>query len=362
MMKASIFLASLRHPTAMSISNATHDGLMQAMLLDRPHAPLRAARIPIPFPSEQEVLIRVRACGVCRTDLHIADGELVPHKTPLIMGHEVVGDVVHVGELAQQFSVGDRIGVPWLGGTCRHCSFCRSGHENLCDNAIFTGYDRNGGYAEYTVADARYCFPMPERYDDLHAAPLLCAGLIGYRAYAMTGNARRLGLYGFGAAAHIIAQIACEQGKEVYAFTRPGDLRSQEFARSLGAAWAGDSATAAPVALDAAIIFAPLGALVPLALGATRKGAIVVCAGIHMSDIPSFPYSLLWGERTLCSVANLTRADGDAFFALARKIAIHTSAVAFALEDANQALTALRAGQFDGAAVLLPGNRHIERT
>jgi alcohol dehydrogenase, propanol-preferring len=362
MMKASIFLASIRPPNAMSISNATHDGLMQAMLLDRPHASLRAARIPIPFPSEQEVLIRVRACGVCRTDLHIANGELVLHKTPLIMGHEVVGDVVHVGEFAQQFSVGDRIGVPWLGETCRHCSFCHSGRENLCDNAAFTGYDRNGGYAEYTVADARYCFPMPERYDDLHAAPLLCAGLIGYRAYAMTGNARRLGLYGFGAAAHIIAQIACAQGKEVYAFTRPGDLRSQEFARSLGAAWAGDSVAAAPVGLDAAIIFAPLGALVPLALGTTRKGAIVVCAGIHMSDIPSFPYSLLWGERTLCSVANLTRADGDAFFALARKIAIHTSAVAFALEDANQALTALRAGQFDGAAVLLPGNRHIERT
>ncbi len=341
----------------MSIPNSAHDGLMQAMLLDRPHVPLRAARMPIPFPSEHEVLLRVGACGVCRTDLHIADGELTPHKTPLVMGHEVVGEVVHVGELAHQFSVGDRLGVPWLGSTCRHCEFCRGGHENLCDNALFTGYDRNGGYAEYTVADARYCFPLPERYDDLHAAPLLCAGLIGYRAYAMTGNARRLGLYGFGAAAHIIVQVACAQGKEVYAFTRPGDTRSQEFARSLGAVWAGDSTAAAPVPLDAAIIFASLGALIPLALGATRKGAIVVCAGIHMSDIPSFPYSLLWGERTVCSVANLTRADGDAFFALARQIEIHTAPVAFALEDANRALAALRAGQFDGAAVLVPGAR-----
>jgi len=346
---------------AMPTPNSTHDGLMRAMLLDRPHAPLRAVRMPIPFPSDHEVLIRVGACGVCRTDLHIADGELAPHKTPLIMGHEVVGEAVHVGELAYQVSVGDRLGVPWLGGSCRHCEFCCNGHENLCDNALFTGYDRNGGYAEYVVADARYCFPLPERYDDLHAAPLLCAGLIGYRAYAITGSAQRLGLYGFGAAAHIVAQIARAQGKEVYAFTRPGDIRSQEFARSLGAVWAGDSVVAAPAPLDAAIIFAPLGALIPLALGATRKGAIVVCAGIHMSDIPSFPYSLLWGERTVCSVANLTRADGDEFFSLARQIEIHTAPVAFPLEDANLALNQLRAGQFDGAAVLVPGGRSARR-
>ena len=333
------------------------DGTMRAMLLDQPGLPglqLRAARIPIPFPGEFDILVRVHACGVCRTDLHIADGELAPHKLPLVPGHEVVGVVVHVGELARQFSVGDRVGIPWLGGSCRHCGFCRERRENLCDDAVFTGYDRDGGYAEYAVADARYCFPLPERYDDLHAAPLLCAGLIGYRAYAMTGNARRLGLYGFGAAAHIIAQVACAQEREVYAFTRPGDIRSQEFARSLGAAWAGDSTAAAPAALDAAIIFAPLGVLVPAALRASRKGAVIVCAGIHMSDIPSFPYSLLWGERSVRSVANLTRADGEAFFALAADIDIRTAPVAFALEDANQALTALRTGRFEGAAVLLP--------
>lgn len=333
---------------------------MHAMLLDRPNTPLRLAQLPIPAPADHEILIRVRACGVCRTDLHIADGELPPHKSPLIMGHEVVGEVVETGKHASRFSVGTRIGVPWLGGSCRHCGFCSDARENLCDNALFTGYDRDGGYAEYTVADERYCFLLPDRYDDLHAAPLLCAGLIGYRAYAMTGDARRLGLYGFGAAAHIIAQVARRQGKEVYAFTRPGDARSQEFARSLGAAWAGSSDMQAPEPLDAAIIFAPLGALVPAALAATRKGATVVCAGIHMSDIPRFPYALLWGERTLRSVANLTRADGEAFFALAAHIDIRTAPVAFPLEKANEALAALRAGEFDGAAVLLPG-MHEER-
>lgn len=333
---------------------------MHAMLLDRPNTPLRLAQLPIPAPADHEILIRVRACGVCRTDLHIADGELPPHKSPLIMGHEVVGEVVETGKHANRFSVGTRIGVPWLGGSCRHCGFCSDARENLCDNALFTGYDRDGGYAEYTVADERYCFLLPDRYDDLHAAPLLCAGLIGYRAYAMTGDARRLGLYGFGAAAHIIAQVARRQGKEVYAFTRPGDARSQEFARSLGAAWAGSSDMQAPEPLDAAIIFAPLGALVPAALAATRKGATVVCAGIHMSDIPRFPYALLWGERTLRSVANLTRADGEAFFALAAHIDIRTAPVAFPLEKANEALAALRAGEFDGAAVLLPG-MHEER-
>lgn len=331
-----------------------HDGTMLAMQLDRPHAPLRFARIPIPFPSDNEVLIRVTACGVCRTDLHIADGELPPHKSLLIMGHEIVGEVVHVGPFAHQFSVGDRIGVPWLGGSCHQCAFCASHRENLCDEAVFTGYDRDGGYAEYVVADAHYCFTLPERYDDLHAAPLLCAGLIGYRAYRMAGDGQRLGLYGFGAAAHIIAQVASQQGRDVYAFTRPGDLRSQEFALSLGAAWAGDSNTAPPVALDAAIIFAPIGALVPQALAATRKGATVVCAGIHMSDIPAFAYSLLWGERAIRSVANLTRADGEEFFALAAAMDIRTAPVAFPLAQANDALAALRAGQFDGAAVLVP--------
>lgn len=327
---------------------------MCAMLLDAPHRPLRSTRMPVPVPGADEILIRVSACGVCRTDLHIADGELPPHKTPLIVGHEVVGIVVEAGAQVQHFSIGDRVGVPWLGGSCRHCAFCDAGRENLCDDARFTGYDRDGGYAEYAVADARYCFSLPDRYDDIHAAPLLCAGLIGYRAYAMTGEAKRLGLYGFGAAAHIIAQVARQQGRQVYAFTRAGDLRSQQFARSLGAVWAGDSTAEPPVALDAAIIFAPLGALVPQALAATRKGATVVCAGIHMSDIPSFPYTLLWGERTVRSVTNLTRTDGDAFFALAEKMDIQTSPVPFALEDANQALAALRTGQFDGAAVLLP--------
>lgn len=327
---------------------------MDAMLLDAPHLRLRLASIPIPRPSPHEILIRVTACGVCRTDLHIADGELPPHKTPLIMGHEVVGVVAEKGELVQGFQVGDRVGVPWLGGSCRHCGFCGAQRENLCDNALFTGYDRDGGYAEYTVADARYCFLLPERYDDLHAAPLLCAGLIGYRAYAMTGDAQRLGLYGFGAAAHIIVQVARQQGRQVYAFTRPGDTRSQEFALSLGAIWAGGSDTTPPVALDAAIIFAPLGALIPQALSVTRKGATVVCAGIHMSDIPQFPYALLWGERCVRSVANLTRDDGNAFFRLASQMDIRTAPVAYPLEQANEALAALRAGEFDGAAVLVP--------
>ena len=334
--------------------SSSHDRSMRAMLLDAPHSPLRLAQIPIPSPAAHELLIRVTACGVCRTDLHIVDGELPPHKTPLIMGHEVVGIVAATGEQVSGLAVGDRIGVPWLGGSCRRCGYCDSHRENLCGDAVFTGYDRDGGYAEYAVADARYCFSLPDRYDDLHAAPLLCAGLIGYRAYAMTGDARRLGLYGFGAAAHIIAQVARQQGKEVYAFTRPGDWRSQEFARSLGAVSAGDSDTAPPVALDAAIIFAPLGALVPQALAATAKGATVVCAGIHMSDIPGFPYALLWGERSVRSVANLTRADGEAFFRLASEIEIRTSPIGFPLEQANEALAALRAGEFDGAAVLLP--------
>jgi len=349
----------MRHMNGSPVHQSVFDarpfnGTMRAMVLDQPHSSLREARLPIPFPGEYEILLRVTVCGVCRTDLHIVDGELPPHRSPLVPGHEVVGVVVNAGELAQQFSIGERVGIPWLGGTCRHCAFCSAGQENLCDSAVFTGYDRDGGYAEYALADARYCFSLPEKYDDLHVAPLLCAGLIGYRAYAMTGSAHRIGLYGFGAAAHIVAQVACQQGKEVYAFTRPGDTRSQAFARALGAAWAGDSTQAAPVLLDAAILFAPIGALVPLALSATRKGATVVCAGIHMSDIPQFPYSLLWGERVVRSVANLTRADGEAFFALAAQLDIKTAPVSFPLREANKALQELREGCFDGAAVLHP--------
>jgi len=327
---------------------------MRAMLLDKPRTPLRLARISVPSPGDHEVLLRVTACGVCRTDLHIADGELPQHKSPLVMGHEVVGVVVQAGSLVQTPAPGERVGVPWLGDTCGNCGYCCTGHENLCDSALFTGFDKDGGYAEYTVADARYCFAIPAKYDDMHAAPLLCAGLIGYRAYAMTGAAERIGIYGFGAAAHIIVQVARQQGRQVYAFTRPGDSRSQEFALSLGAAWAGDAGATPPAPLDAAILFAPVGALVPQALAVTRKGAVVVCAGIHMSDIPSFAYSLLWGERTVRSVANLTRADGDAFFALADELDIRTSPIPFRLEQANDALAGLRAGQFDGAAVLLP--------
>ena len=330
------------------------DGDMFAMLLESPHHPLQARRIPIPAPADDEVLIQVSACGVCRTDLHIVDGELPMHRLPLVPGHEVVGVVVGVGAAVHQLALGDRVGVPWLGSSCGICPYCRTLRENLCDTAQFTGYDRDGGYAQYMVADARYCFRLPERYDDVHAAPLLCAGLIGYRAYTMAGDAQRVGLYGFGAAAHIIAQVARHEGREIFAFTRPGDMRSQAFARSLGVAWAGDSNACTPTSLDAAIIFAPTGGLVPQALKATCKGGRVICAGIHMSDIPSFPYSLLWGERSIQSVANLTRADGDRFFALAAEFPLQTVPVPFALEDANRALASLRAGTFDGAAVLVP--------
>lgn len=325
---------------------------MGAMLMDQAHVPLRWARVPMPVPAPGQVLLRMRACGVCRTDLHIIDGELAPHKLPLILGHEVVGEVVATG--SHPFAAGERLGVPWLGGSCGHCGFCIRHKENLCDQARFTGYDLDGGYAEYLLADARYCFRLPPQHDDLHAAPLLCAGLIGYRAYAMTQQSETLGLYGFGAAAHIVAQLARCDGKQVFAFTRNGDIKSQQFARSLGAVWAGGSDQAAPALLDAAIIFASSGALVPQALAATRKGATVVCAGIHMSDIPSFPYELLWGERQLRSVANLTRSDGDAFFAKIQQCDIRTVPVPFALKEANQALAALRSGSFEGAAVLLP--------
>ncbi|MGG7603372.1 zinc-dependent alcohol dehydrogenase family protein [Massilia sp. BKSP1R2A-1] len=330
---------------------------MTAMLLDAPGRRLRRATLPVPAPQGHEILIKVGACAVCRTDLHIVDGELPPHLLPLIPGHEIAGRVAGAGPLAARFFLGQRVGVPWLGGSCGACDYCRAGRENLCEHAVFTGYDRHGGFAEYALADERYCFALPAAYDDAHAAPLLCAGLIGYRAYAMTGEAHRLGLYGFGAAAHLLAQLALREGRKVHAFTRPGDGRSQDFARSLGASWAGDAGTAPPVPLDAAILFAPAGELVPQALAATRKGGVVVCAGIHMSDIPSFPYSLLWGERCLRSVANLRRADGAAYF---RKVAhgeVATSVTAYPLEAANAALDALRAGRIDGAAVLVPAQK-----
>lgn len=327
---------------------------MTAMLLDAPGQPLRQARLPLPEPGAGEVLLEVGACAVCRTDLHIVDGELAPHRLPLVPGHEIVGRVVAAGPGMGRFVPGQRVGVPWLGGSCGACPYCAMGRENLCDRPVFTGYDRHGGFAEYTVADARYCFALPEAYDDAHAAPLLCAGLIGYRAYAMTGDAQRLGLYGFGAAAHLLTQLALRQGREVFAFTRPGDTRSQAFARALGAAWAGAAEEAPPLPLDAAILFAPAGTLVPQALAAVRKGGTVVCAGIHMSDIPAFPYARLWGEHCLRSVANLTRADGESFFRLVARGEVATTVVPYPLADANRALDDLRAGRIDGAAVLVP--------
>lgn len=330
------------------------DGSMLAMLLERPGAPLRAARVAIPVPGPHQLLLRVHACGVCRTDLHLLDGDLPPHRSPLIPGHEVVGRIVGRGAAVRGWAPGERVGVAWLGASCGVCPYCVRHTENLCERAQFTGYDLDGGYAEYALADARYVFRLPERYDDVAAAPLLCAGLIGYRAYAMAGTAPCIGLYGFGAAAHILAQLACQQGRTVYAYTRPGDTRSQRFALTLGCAWAGATDQPAPAALDAALLFAPDGALVPAALRAVRKGGTVVCAGIHMSDIPAFPYRLLWGERTLRSVANLTRADGEAFFRLAQQYPLHTQTTVFPLQEANAALAALRSGSLDGAAVLVP--------
>lgn len=327
---------------------------MSVMVLDGPGMPLRMEKRPVPRPDGHEVLIRVTACAVCRTDLHIVDGELPPHRLPLVPGHEIAGVVAACGPQAARWRPGERIGVPWLGQTCGKCEYCRSGRENLCVQARFTGYDRDGGFAGFTLADERFCFALPAAYDDPHAAPLLCAGLIGYRAYAMTGRARRLGLYGFGAAAHLIAQLALRDGCEVLAFTRPGDARSQAFARSLGACWAGSSGDPPPVDLDAAILFAPAGELVPQALAATARGGTVVCAGIHMSDIPAFPYSLLWGERCVRSVANLTRADGEAFFARVAHGQLKTTVVAYPLAAANEALDDLRCGRIDGAAVLVP--------
>jgi alcohol dehydrogenase, propanol-preferring len=302
---------------------------MIAMTLDGLGAPLRRLDLPVPAPGTDQILLRVKACGVCRTDLHVVDGEL-PHPKPrVIPGHEVVGTVVQKGERVERIAVGDRVGVPWLGHTCGTCRYCRSGRENLCDNPGFTGYTLDGGYADYLVADFRYCFPIPEHYGDAEAAPLLCAGLIGYRSLVMAGDARRVGIYGFGAAAHIIAQVARFQGREVYAFTRSGDVEAQQFARELGAVWAGDSTQAPPEKLDAAILFAPVGSLVPAALRAVAKGGVVVCGGIHMSDIPSFPYSLLWGERVVRSVANLARRDGEEFLALAPKVPVKTEVETF---------------------------------
>jgi propanol-preferring alcohol dehydrogenase len=326
---------------------------MRAMLFEKAGEPLRHVDLPIPTPGQNQVLIRVGACAVCRTDLHIIDGELTQPKLPLIPGHEIVGTVVALGENASRFHLGDRVGVPWLGWTCGECSYCINEQENLCDRAQFTGYTLDGGYAEYVVADDRYCFAIPDGYSDAQSAPLLCAGLIGYRSLVKAGNAKRLGLYGFGAAAHIVAQVARYQHRDVYAFTRPGDAEGQKFARDLGAGWAGASNESPPTELDAAIIFAPAGALVPQALQSVRKGGIVVCGGIHMSDIPSFPYSLLWQERSICSVANLTRRDAEEFMALAPKVPVQTETEIFALEDANVALSRLRDGQVKGAAVLV---------
>jgi alcohol dehydrogenase, propanol-preferring len=326
---------------------------MRAMVLQAPGQPLKLMEIPVPEPGPGQILLRVNACGVCRTDLHVVDGELPDPKLPVIPGHEIVGRVVQAGPCVDSPAPGQRIGVPWVGYTCGECLFCRTGRENLCDFPRFTGYTLDGGYAEYVIADRRYCFPLPEGYGDTAAAPLLCAGLIGYRSYRLAGeNIERLGIYGFGGAAHIISQIAVFQGKKVFAFTRPGDADAQQFALRLGAAWAGDSTEMPPEPLDAAIIFAPVGLLVPAALRATIKGGVVVCGGIHMSDIPSFPYCLLWEERKLISVANLTRKDGEELLAIAPQVPVVTEVELFSLERANEALERLREGKLQGAAVL----------
>jgi len=326
---------------------------MRAMILQSPHQPLQLAELPLPTPDPQQVLVQIHACGICRTDLHIVDGELTDPKLPLVPGHQIVGTIAKTGAAVQQFALGERVGIPWLGHTCQHCRFCCSGRENLCDQARFTGYQLDGGYAEYAVTDQQFCFPIPDGYPDLQAAPLLCAGLIGYRSLRMAGEASRLGFYGFGAAAHILIQVAHYQGRQVFAFTRPQDQAAQDFACQLGAVWAGGSDQQPPEELDAAIIFAPVGRLVPTALKAVAKGGKVICAGIHMSEIPAFPYKLLWGERTLQSVANLTRQDGEEFLALAPQIPIKTAVQAFPLEAANEALAALREGRVQGAAVLV---------
>jgi propanol-preferring alcohol dehydrogenase len=325
---------------------------MRAMVFEGAGRPLVLRDLPEPRPAAGQVLLRVHACGVCRTDLHIVDGELPEAKVPLVLGHQIVGTVQAVGPEVADVATGDRVGVPWLGWTCGTCPYCRSGRENLCDNARFTGYHLDGGYAERAVADARYCFPIPSGYPDRQAAPLLCAGLIGFRALRLAGDGRQLGFYGFGSAAHILTQVARAEGREVFAFTRPGDESGQQFARAVGATWAGSTADAVPTTLDAALIFAPAGELLPLALRAVRKGGVVVCAGIHMSDIPSFPYRILWEERVVRSVANLTRRDGQEFLALAPRVPVRSEVQVHPLERANEALDALRSGRLRGSAVL----------
>lgn len=343
----------------MAMSGATGRGMMRAMLLEAPGQTLRLAEVPVPAPGDGELLVRVRACAVCRTDLHVVDGELPAPRLPLSPGHEIVGVVVGHGDGVTAPPLGTRVGIPWLGWTCGRCEYCASGRENLCPQARFTGYTLPGGYAEYVACDARYCFPIPEGFDDVQAAPLLCAGLIGYRSLRLAGElplvagrAQRLGIYGFGAAAHVVAQVARWEGRELYAFTRAGDEAAQAFARSLGAVWAGDSHQPPPRPLDAALIFAPVGELVPVALRHVAAGGTVVCGGIHMSDLPSFPYALLWGERVVRSVANLTRRDGEEFLALAARIPVTCETVTYPLERANEALDDLRAGRLRGAAVL----------
>src|SRR2546428_9655488 len=328
--------------------------VMRAMVLREPRTPLVMREWPIPVPEAGEILLEIAACGVCRTDLHVVDGELPNPKLPVVPGHEIVGRVAAMGEGVAGFAISQRIGVPWLGFTCGVCPYCRDGRENLCDRPLFTGYTRDGGYATHAVADARYSFPLPERMDDAEVAPLLCAGLIGWRSYRMAGAGTSLGLYGFGAAAHILAQVAAWQGRRVYAFTRAGDQAAQAFARSLGAVWAGGSDDVPPEPLDAAIIFAPVGALLPSALKAVKKGGRVVCGGIHMSDIPSFPYRLLWEERQVVSVANLTRADASEFLTLAPQAGVKTEVTRYSLMQANEALSDLREGRLQGAAVLIP--------
>lgn len=323
------------------------------MILQQPGQPLSLVELPTPEPSTGQVLVKVKACAVCRTDLHVVDGELTDPKLPLIPGHEIVGTIAALGSGVDDFNIGERVGIPWLGWTCGHCPDCQRERENLCRSAKFTGYTLDGGYAEYTVADARFCFRIPEFYTDAEAAPLLCAGLIGHRSLVKTQDAQRLGIFGFGAAGHIVAQVATYQGRSVYAFTRPDDTEAQRFAASVGVTWAGDSTATPPAQLDAAIIFAPVGALVPAALRVVKPGGIVVCGGIHMSDIPSFPYRLLWEERTICSVANLTRRDGHDFLALAPRVPVRTTTEVFSLARANDALNALRSGELQGAAVLV---------
>ncbi|MEO6562485.1 MAG: zinc-dependent alcohol dehydrogenase family protein [Nitrosospira sp.] len=327
---------------------------MHAMVLDEAGQALNMRCLPCPQPGPDQLLVKIAACAVCRTDLHVVDGELPKPKLPIIPGHEIVGRVVSCGTNVPNFSIGERIGIPWLGWTCGQCRYCRSGHENLCESAKFTGYQIDGGYAEYTVADARYCFRIPDNYSDVEAAPLLCAGLIGYRALKMAGDAERIGIYGFGAAAHIVAQLLRYQGKKLFAFTRAGDTAAQDFAGRMGAMWVGGSDTIPPEELDAAIIFAPIGALVPAALRAIRPGGIVICGGIHMSDIPAFPYDILWREKRLVSVANLTRRDAEEFLALAPKVPIRVRTESLPLSQANTALTRLREGKLTGAAVLIP--------